>query len=352
MMRWQDISIRNKLTLLVTTAVAGMLIFGSVAFYTLNQIGIGSKLSRDNHLIASIIGDYEDPVMSVLNAYPWAARAQRATSAGEIASCAQRVHSMRAAYEAGFARYDNMVPAGPMRDEIFRGNQTAGIWFGLAEERYFPLLEHGDREGAQAVWLRQMEPAVADNSASIERITALVERESAENDRATAEIVRARTLLMILIGIAMVLLIGLLGFAISRAIADGIARTVTMLEALANCDLRVESKAASADEIGMMQIAVHRTILNFRSILGAIRNGSEQVAAASTEISTSLTQMTGSNAQQLNAFSESTATFGRISNFVQHAVVATDEAARACRNLSMLAEDLNQQADRFRLPPD
>ena len=63
---WRNLSIRRKLGILVAASIVGQLIFASILFFTLNQIGVGSELSQNSHLIAGIGGDYEDPSMSLL----------------------------------------------------------------------------------------------------------------------------------------------------------------------------------------------------------------------------------------------------------------------------------------------
>lgn len=284
---WKDLSIRVKLRVLIGVATTSLVAFGALAFLTLRDVGVGSKISQTGHLIASIGGDFEDPVMSPLNSFPWAIRAQRAGSRDEVAALAARVHGMRLDYEKGYAEYERTVPAGAVRDEIETGRNEAEAWYDLAEQQYFPALEAGNKDAAADLWVNKMEPIFLRSSASIARLTALINIWSDENDKISGSLVRARTRWMILTGVFAVLLIVILGFAIAGGIVAGIERTVSVLDALAACDLSVEVTPDSADEVGRMLTSVQSTIAGLRSVMSAIRQGSELVAAASAEMNSS-----------------------------------------------------------------
>ena len=335
-MSWKNLSIRAKLGILVGAAVAGQLAFATIAFFTLNEIGVGSKLSQSSHLVASIGGDYENPAMSLLNAYPWAIRAQRATGGDEITKLASRIHAMRLEYESGFAKYEKEIPSGPVLNEIGEGHDSAEAWYDLAEQQYFPALAAGNKDAAMAIWFDKMEPIYMRNSASIDRITDLVNNWSSENDRLSAEVVSSRTHWMVATAIIVLGIVCLLGTTVTRSIGKGIRKTVDILEALANCDLTVDVQVDSRDEIGLMQSAVHRTISTFRSVLSAIRQGSEQVAAASVEISAS-TEETAKEVQENSlttqqaaaAMVEMQAAIQEVSHGAQHSAKAAQEAESA-----------------------
>lgn len=335
-MSWKNLPIRKKLGILVAAAIAGQLAFAAISFFTLNQIGVGSKLSQSSHLVASIGGDYEDPTMSLLNSYPWAVRAQRSSSAEEIAKLAEHVHSLRLSYESGFANYDRVVPAGAVLNEIHEGHDSAEIWFDMAEKQYFPALEAGNRDAAVALWYGKMEPVYMRNSASIARLTDLINSWSDENDRASAAVVHSRVFWMILTGIVVLAVVIVLGTTIPRAIAKGIGKTVALLEGVADCDLTVDIHPESTDEIGQMQDALHRTITSLRSILSAIRLGAEQVAAASAEISSSTEETAKAvkdnslaASQAAAAMVEMQAAVREISSSVQRTTMVAQEAESA-----------------------
>ena len=343
---WKNLAIARKLAVLVGAAVAGLVVFAAISFFTLSQVSVGSKLSQNGHLVMSIAGDFEDPVMSLLNAYPWASRARSLTSGDEISKYAGRVHSMRLEYESGFANCQREVPPGAIHDEIEESHDAAETWFDLAEKQYFPALEAGNNNAALDVWTNQMEPAFMRNSASIARITDLLNSWSAENDSLSAGIVRSRTRWLIATAVVVLALVFILGAKITNGIAKGLAGTVALLAAVADCDLTVDVEPASRDEIGRMQEAVHRTIVSFRSVLTAISQGSEQVATASAEMSATSddsAKQVQENAlttqQAASAMAEMQTAIQEISGRVQHSANAAQQAERAAVEGGSVAQE-------------
>ncbi len=306
MSSWKNLSIRIKLWLLIGVAASVLLVFSAISFLTLSRVQVGSKISTDAHLIGSVAGDFENPPMSPLNAFPYAVRAQSSSSAQEIEDSASRVHQMHLDYEKGYAQYMAEVPAGPVRNEIEKGRTDAEVWFNLAEDQYFPALKTGNRDSALELWRSQMEPSFRRNSASIDHLANLLNNWSDENDRLSKAEVQSGTIWMISAGLGGLLLILVLGTATARGISKGIRRTVVLMQSLASCDLTVDVLPESTDEVGAMQQSVHETIQSFRAVMSAIRRSAELVASASSEITAS-TQEIAKQVQENSRSSQQTA---------------------------------------------
>ncbi len=302
MSAWKNFTVRVKLWILIAVAALGLLGFAAISFFTLDKVNVGSRISLDAHLIGSVAGDFENPPMSPLNAFPYAVRAQSSNSVQEIREFAARVHQMRLDYEKGYEQYMAEVPAGPVHDEIGKGRADAEIWFNLAEGQYFPALISGKKDAALELWQSQMEPAFRRNSGSIDHLAELLNTWSDQNDQLAKESVRSGTAWMVGAGLGALLLILLLGTATARGISNGIRRTAALMKSLASCDLTVDVEPESTDEVGAMQLAVHDTIHSFRSVMSAMRRSAELLATASSEV----TATTQEVAQQVEANARST----------------------------------------------
>jgi len=164
-------------------AFAFLAVVAALGIVDQNRIQPRAGHSQRGSLVTDIAGDYEDPAMSLLNAYPWAVRALHSTSREEIVQYAARVQSMRLAYEHGFARYKEESLPPLVRAEVLAGNSSAEAWFDLAQQLYFPLLEADKKDQAMQVWLTQMEPGFQRNSDSVARLTPLIAEWSAQNNQ-------------------------------------------------------------------------------------------------------------------------------------------------------------------------
>jgi len=284
---WKDLSIRIRLQLMVVVAGSGLLLFGVAAFKTLATVRIGSALSEEEKLSANVGADFENPPMSPLNSYPWAARAQMALNADEVRKYAEKVHQGRMDYESGYVKYMKVLPEGDVRREVIKSNEDAGAWFDLAEKEYFPALIAGEHDKAFLVWDQKMEPLFTRNSDTIDRLIVALDQWTAENDRKAARVTRIGLASMLGAGFCALGLIVILGMLITRSIDKGVRQTKAVMEALARCDLTVEPEIDMHDELGEMQQAAADTIHSLRNVVRTIRNSAIEINRESEEINAS-----------------------------------------------------------------
>ncbi|MBZ5739282.1 methyl-accepting chemotaxis protein [Nocardioides mangrovi] len=158
--------------------------------------------------------------------------------------------------------------------------------------------------------------AISDSEAA-QAATAAKDAESAYRSA------RLLAILVLLVGSAAVLVVGLL---IARGIATAVGRVRAVADALAEGDLTRSSGVDSTDEVGLMGASLDTATVNLRELLAAMNESSEALAAASEELSAS--------SQQIAAGAEETS--------VQAGVVsgAADEVSRNVHIVAAGAEQM------------
>jgi methyl-accepting chemotaxis protein len=346
MSQLKNLRIRTRLALLVGVNICSLLFLSVLVFVSYHAVGVESKFSQTSHQLANIGGDYENPVMSLLNAYPAASRALHADSPSEIAQFAQSVRAMRSDYEAGFAKYEKETLSAEMRQEIEEGHNSAEAWFDLAERQYFPALESGNKEAAQEIWQLKMEPAFQRNDASVQRIADLVNQGIDQNDRATVTTLRHYKFYMCAAAAISLLITAVLGWVVAGQISGGIAKMHNLIESLACCDLTAEVRSESEDEIGQMQDAMRRTILSLRSMMRSLHRDSELLAAASAEMHSAadetVERISKNNAtaqQTAAAMAEMHAAIQEVSDYAQRTALVAQKTEGAAQQGCSIGQD-------------
>jgi methyl-accepting chemotaxis protein len=97
--------------------------------------------------------------------------------------------------------------------------------------------------------------------------------------------------LSILVAGVAVLLLGFLGWVVTRSVVGPLRRVGTVLAALADGDLRGEAGVSSKDEVGRMAAALQASMENMRGVLSAIGDSSTTLASATEELSASAQDM-------------------------------------------------------------
>ena len=275
-----------KLWLMTGAAVAGLGVFASIALTTLEAVRINSPMYDDIALAYQLAGDCYDPPASLVGSLPSAIAAEDAATQEETLKQVQLLREARSAFDRAHQHYQQVLPAGAIRDLMRDDSYPEGVaWFDVAEGEYIPALLAGDHERARKVRQAKMDAIFARHKAANDKLAELTGSWIPRQEKNAALMIHSRTieLAILLLGVTAVLL--LVSRAISNGIVKPVRRAVNVLESMAAGDLSHSFEAESKDEIGEMADALNRTIASFRQVLSAISEAAGRAAAAGAELS-------------------------------------------------------------------
>jgi methyl-accepting chemotaxis protein len=132
-----------------------------------------------------------------------------------------------------------------------------------------------------------------------------------------------------------VLLCATTGMVLTHLIAPRIGRVMSMVERLAQKDMKASVEVRGTDEIGRMGEAFNGVVASMRTVLQSVAKGAATLSSATTEISTRSVQSAGNartesskTSQIAAAAQEMTATIGEISRNAENAALASRESAQ------------------------
>ena len=176
--------------------------------------------------------------------------------------------------------------------------------------------------------------------------------EGVENDAAAKTLAEsqsaysnARTLIIAIIVVALVASIGL-AIGIGRMIAGPLAKTVVVLEGLAEGRLDLQLDVHTKDEVGQMASALNRAMAKLRDAMNLMGNNAQGLASASEELSAVSSQMKGSaddsalQAQSVSAAAE------QVSMNVHTVAAGTEEMSASIREIAKNTNDASGVASR------
>jgi methyl-accepting chemotaxis protein len=336
---WKNLKISAKLNILTAVAAVGLIAFAMLAFSTLNQIRVGSKMSQRNQVSLDLASEYENNTQALIFPHPWALQAMETSDPAVVKDLAGKIRKAHDSFETDYAKFAAEVPSGQLRD-LLTGDEhsTTESWYALAEGKFFPALASGDKDAARKLWIEQMQPLFQKNSDSIDQISILTDAWTAENNRQSMAMVSTKTWTMAIVAGLILLVLVALGFGITRQISSQISKTAAALDSLADCDLTIDVDVESQDEVGQMAAAVQRTVLNLRKVVGEVWNVVETLSSAAAELSAQAVQASGNaqaqeakTSQIAAAAQEMTATIGEISQNAASASTSSRESAECAR---------------------
>ncbi len=155
--------------------------------------------------------------------------------------------------------------------------------------------------------------------------------------------------LMLLGGLLLAVLLSLVAaWIITRSIVTPLRQTLATVEQLAAGDLTVQAQTERKDELGQLQAAMQRMIVNLRDLIREQKDGVVQVASAAEELS-AITQQTRSGATAQKVETEQIATAmqqmtATISEVARNAELASASAREATLKTREGDEMVNQVA--------
>ena len=317
-------SLKFKLQLLSGAGIAGLAVFAALAFFTINQIQVGSEFFEQKRLSNAVAADFENPPQSLQKVYSLAVEAEDATTPAERDDYIAQIRNARKDYDTGHQHYVQVLPPGPLHDLVAGESQSATeAWYTVAEQSFFPAILAGDRTAADTARKGAMEAAYRRDAAAVDQITQLTNDWDSSNDLAAKHLVRLRTLQMLVVAVALLIALTLLGLTTIRQMMLGITTIIHHLEALAVCDLSETIEVGGAVEIARMLQALENTVSSFREAVHSIREGAQTIAAASAEMGAT-TQESASQARE---------------NFTQ-----AQQAAEAIAKMSSAIEEVGRHA--------
>ena len=136
-------------------------------------------------------------------------------------------------------------------------------------------------------------------------------------DEITNEITAMRNHFL-MYGAAFLTLVGIiLIFAIKRIVTLPLARTRELADKVANGDLSVKLNVEQKDEIGLLMLAVNGISEGLSSVVKEVRQGTEQITTASSEIASGNMDLSTRTEQQANALQETASAMDELTSTVK-----------------------------------
>ncbi|RKP48794.1 methyl-accepting chemotaxis protein [Cohnella endophytica] len=162
----------------------------------------------------------------------------------------------------------------------------------------------------------------------------------AENSRdAGAKLYSSSRNVTLIVLVVAVILSVLLGYVISRIIANPLRRVVELVKKVSEGDLTQTVNIQTKDEIGNLASSVDAMVRNLRRIVGDILANSESLAAASQQISASSEEIATGNSNQADAAQTISELFNELSSAIHSVARNTELASELSDSTVRVAKD-------------
>jgi len=263
----------------------------------------------------------------------------------DIESCKQQIQVLRNALGADYKHYEPLISSDQER-KLYDDYRADMLKVESAQTQVIKSAEKGKHK--EAIKLSQGDGRVAIDAA-LEKLGEEIKLnvDGGEEAARSAAVAYASSRYWVIGMIVAAVALGIvLLVSITKSIANPVRKTMAVLQSLAARDLTTALDIDSTDELGVMAVALNRTIEVLRGTLATITQSAEQLASASEEISAGAGQTAESSRTQSDqtlqvatAMQEMSSTVLQISDNSQKASDASRNAAEAARNGGKVVEE-------------
>ena len=223
----------------------------------------------------------------------------------------------------------------PAGREHLKKVTEARVHYIAAQDKFLESLRNGRRDEATDFMLTTVRKLQTDYMNTINDLIKYqsdLMTQSGEEALHTYE--TARTVMLSLAGIAIILAIGI-ALVVARSITRPLAESVDAANHLADGDLTVKLNVDSTDETGQLKAAMQAMIVKLSQIIGDVRTGADNLASAAQEVSATSQSLSQSSSEQAASVEEISSTLEQstasVNQNTENAKVTDNMASKAAR---------------------
>ncbi len=265
-MSWH--SIRGRMAALVGLAVVALLLVAGLSQVTLSRLKVNGpiyhEIVRNKDLVADILPPPEYIIESDLVAH----QLVRATDPAEVAHLAAKLDSLKSDYTVRHEYWVGALANDSLRQTLLvQSYEPATRFFAAVDREFLPAIKAGQRARAGEILDQTLQPLYHEHRAAIDRVVALANAHSAEDEAAAAVTIRRQTLLLLAVAAVAFLALLFVGRAISFGMLTPLEQTVSALEGVATGNLAPVVPRSTLSEVRRMSEALGHTLDGIRTAL-------------------------------------------------------------------------------------
>jgi len=329
------LTVRRQLVGSALLALAGFLVFGVVAYFTVSELKINGaryrRITQGMNLVADVVPPQEYLVESYLAVHQMLGETDRR----RLDDLIQQGQTLRAAFEARHQYWQRALSPGPLRDALLKDAYEPGVEFlRIRDDEFVPAVRRGDQEAARLIAETQLKPLYEQHRKAILECVQLAQAATARLERDALAIAQQRIALLPTVGAILAGITVTIGLLLSRRLLRGIDQTRFVAERMADGDLTCRVGYSSNDELGQLAGATNRMVDSLRSILSHIGERAVTLATASEELSSVSTQMIASAEETSQQASMVSSGSEQISRNVESVSVSVEQMIASIQEIS------------------
>ncbi len=253
-MKWfKNLKLSRKLHVIIIFFALGMLVFGIVSLNTVQKVKINGKIysqivdSKD--LIADILPPPDYIVESYLNAFQMLDEA----NSSALNQLIEKAKDLKHEYEVRHEYWAKKLSQGEMKDYMInKSYKPAMEFYNLRDNKFIPLVLSGKKDQARLLLNDEMKKQYELHRSYIDKVVELATNYNTQVEAEASDIVKSRTISLVLIGLGIVLILFFIVSQMFKNISKPVQKVLKMVNELSLGHVKARANVDTNDEIGVM----------------------------------------------------------------------------------------------------
>jgi methyl-accepting chemotaxis protein len=266
-----NLKIKFKIWLLIGIFAMGFVIFGMLAYSTLDTYKINGDLFKTIVRGMDLQSDYAPPRIWILQSYFLTLSIQAEQDPARMQKLLGDLQDTEKQYNDSMGEWKDRQPAGEIRNLLFNNaDKAAKEFFGAVDRDFIPAVEKGDKKAISDLNNGILKQKYQEQSDVLETIAKLNTSESNKVKDDAAAAVNFRTILLIVVGFFIAGAVSFLGWSIIKMISDPLSVVVERLTEVSRGDTKQTMTFKSDDEVGLLADAFRNLCVYMTNIAEAV----------------------------------------------------------------------------------
>jgi len=327
-----NITIRQRILLSFTVIIAVMLLMGGIALQRLFAIERETRGMEEDSIPGMYIASQME---ATLPAYHATMTALAISDQSEVAQLKDRLRARRSTLETLFNRYETTIFSAEDRQNFEAVKTDAAALFAFQPEVI--RLSVSDPVAMKQLLRSRVDPAFTSTESGIEKISEYNNKHAVQAGEHISTAVRGAKVGISIAFAGALLLAGLAGFYLLRAITHPLQRLARAVETMAKGDFSQRLAFARADEFGTLAQGYDRMTDDLSELVGQVQTSGIQVNSSINEITATLREQQATAAQIAATTTEIGATSREITATSKELARTMDSVAATAEQTATLA---------------
>jgi methyl-accepting chemotaxis protein len=246
---------------LTALAVLGLLLFGAVSYHTLSTVKVNGPLFTSIESQSDLVADLVPPDVALAGHYRTALRMLGESDPAKLEELMATFKKLEQTFQTRHDYWVKNLPEGEIKSLMTGKSITdANEFFRISNEELIPTLRRGDLEKAREIAYGPLTKLAVSYQAEADKMVDLVTKNRTAIESAADATVSQSTWILIGICVATVIVLGVAGTLIGRAIGKVLSGTVASMEAAGKQDYSHPVSATASADLARMATALNKLL--------------------------------------------------------------------------------------------